>query len=833
MARRYYYGYSRKSTKNADALLNGLFKLGTSMVSAYAKEARRQQREKQRQVAAYNRFVAQNERELIRHQKQVEISLRREQREREKALREAERARKQQEKLEEQRQLEEEIAEIEDENVLWTTIHTFIDGVISEDDINNALAKIDYEQNNIIKDGLFKKEYPSSDSARVQAQKKADKEFDIDTAQKELFKASSALDSVKFDELEPTIDSIESELWEEAKEHIKALFPWKQKKLRKEYVAERLDQRFKESHDNWQLHLDEFNQKHDQLLSVVTAKKEALDKVTKEKQAFIIERTKKLHDSEVMAWETEKREFYNMNRQNLQNVIDGDKDYIIAAVGSVFPEEDLPMEYFVDFAYDEGNKRVLVDLDLPEIEDIPSRKIVLTPTGKKSIRMKGQTDLRSDYVNCVLGLSMYVAHSIFNVSLVIEEVEICAFTQRKEANSAVATDQYVFVVRYDRDLFAKVDFNRLAPIQIMDFFPHHFNMTKGFDMKQIDLDTAYDKMDTFSVADYDSFINSLPPEPVKPQPPTTKVSSSAASSNVSAPTDLYVDDAPVVTFRKSSKFFSDIYNFIDSLSKDSGVNKHADNLNGVHITWTSGSFSGDGNTNTYRGKLFFCSIVDLYRCLEQMHINMSAFTPPTYTFARYAIKIYGNEDIQYQMLSKYSQVYNSLINMFKPVNKSIPVPDHVFLLAEVLCDYEKDMSWYNKYLSLIGQYIEIVRSSVQSSTTNRRYIDDYVKQLNMKGLKITISGAPSSQNMGNNNPNVDMTHLDPLFEDAARLIVTTQMGSTAVLQRRFAIGYNRAGRLMDQLEAAGIVGQAYGSKPREVLVADMNSLESIFAKYGL
>lgn len=143
------------------------------------------------------------------------------------------------------------------------------------------------------------------------------------------------------------------------------------------------------------------------------------------------------------------------------------------------------------------------------------------------------------------------------------------------------------------------------------------------------------------------------------------------------------------------------------------------------------------------------------------------------------------------------------------------------------------MSWYNKYLSLIGQYIEIVRSSVQSSTTNRRYIDDYVKQLNMKGLKITISGAPSSQNMGNNNPNVDMTHLDPLFEDAARLIVTTQMGSTAVLQRRFAIGYNRAGRLMDQLEAAGIVGQAYGSKPREVLVADMNSLESIFAKYGL
>ena len=55
---------------------------------------------------------------------------------------------------------------------------------------------------------------------------------------------------------------------------------------------------------------------------------------------------------------------------------------------------------------------------------------------------------------------------------------------------------------------------------------------------------------------------------------------------------------------------------------------------------------------------------------------------------------------------------------------------------------------------------------------------------------------------------VDMQHLDPLFEDAARLIVMTQEGSTSLIQRKFAIGYNRAGRLMDQLEKAGIVGAA-------------------------
>ena len=74
---------------------------------------------------------------------------------------------------------------------------------------------------------------------------------------------------------------------------------------------------------------------------------------------------------------------------------------------------------------------------------------------------------------------------------------------------------------------------------------------------------------------------------------------------------------------------------------------------------------------------------------------------------------------------------------------------------------------------------------------------------------------------------VDMTHLDPLFEDAARLIVMNQEGSTSLIQRKFAIGYNRAGRLMDQLEKAGVVGEAHGSKPREVFIQDEVSLENL------
>ena len=72
---------------------------------------------------------------------------------------------------------------------------------------------------------------------------------------------------------------------------------------------------------------------------------------------------------------------------------------------------------------------------------------------------------------------------------------------------------------------------------------------------------------------------------------------------------------------------------------------------------------------------------------------------------------------------------------------------------------------------------------------------------------------------------VDMDRLDPLFKDAARLIVSTQQGSTSLIQRKFSIGYNRAGRVMDQLEKANIVGPAQGSKPREVLFMDLVMLE--------
>lgn len=80
---------------------------------------------------------------------------------------------------------------------------------------------------------------------------------------------------------------------------------------------------------------------------------------------------------------------------------------------------------------------------------------------------------------------------------------------------------------------------------------------------------------------------------------------------------------------------------------------------------------------------------------------------------------------------------------------------------------------------------------------------------------------------GGGSGSVDLSDRDPLFDEAARLVVVQQQGSTSLIQRKFSIGYNRAGRLMDQLEAAGIVGPFEGSKARQVLLQDEYSLEQV------
>ena len=85
------------------------------------------------------------------------------------------------------------------------------------------------------------------------------------------------------------------------------------------------------------------------------------------------------------------------------------------------------------------------------------------------------------------------------------------------------------------------------------------------------------------------------------------------------------------------------------------------------------------------------------------------------------------------------------------------------------------------------------------------------------------------ENAESGNKDFDAKDRDPLFEDAARLIVMHQQGSTSLIQRKLKLGYNRSGRIIDQLEAAGVVGPFEGSKAREVFFPDEHSLEEFLS----
>lgn len=130
---------------------------------------------------------------------------------------------------------------------------------------------------------------------------------------------------------------------------------------------------------------------------------------------------------------------------------------------------------------------------------------------------------------------------------------------------------------------------------------------------------------------------------------------------------------------------------------------------------------------------------------------------------------------------------------------------------------------------LITQGSDLVR--VQCAfvdTPEVERINDYIGSQQGYPSALLLPEYSGDENDNSEPGSVDLSKRDPIFEEAARVVVAHQSGSTSLIQRRFSIGYNRAGRIIDQLEAAGVVGPFEGSKARQVLVQDEQELEKIF-----
>jgi len=125
-------------------------------------------------------------------------------------------------------------------------------------------------------------------------------------------------------------------------------------------------------------------------------------------------------------------------------------------------------------------------------------------------------------------------------------------------------------------------------------------------------------------------------------------------------------------------------------------------------------------------------------------------------------------------------------------------------------------------------FTEIVKEEFAINRVSQEDVDYYITYFAEQEIKEEFANEPLYDTLYLSNY-FDSSDIDPLFEEAARLIVIHQQGSTSLIQRKFSIGYNRSGRLMDQLYAAGIVGPTQGSKPREVYVRDEYQLEQILS----
>ncbi len=127
---------------------------------------------------------------------------------------------------------------------------------------------------------------------------------------------------------------------------------------------------------------------------------------------------------------------------------------------------------------------------------------------------------------------------------------------------------------------------------------------------------------------------------------------------------------------------------------------------------------------------------------------------------------------------------------------------------------------------LISQGNELTR--IQCAFVDTPEVENIAKYISHQQSYLSAFYLPEyvGEDSDSNVNEVDMNRLDPLFADAARLIVSYQQGSTSLIQRKFAIGYNRAGRIMDQLEHAGIVGPSEGSKARQVTCISLDDLEN-------
>ena len=224
----------------------------------------------------------------------------------------------------------------------------------------------------------------------------------------------------KFNLTEPIIEDIITSLESEAKQNISSILLWQNKKNRSIFVSENKEQRYQEELEKWKKNQNEFE-----------ARENGVE----------IEQNDLLYQE------------YQIHKEELEGYINGDDDYVSNRIESILNEITLTVDFSVEFEYDKENSTLYIDLDLPEIEDLPNEKVNTLSTGKISIKEKTQKEKKQEYATCVCGIAYYFAGLFYNVTSKINIIQISSYTQRTSKKSGKIEDEYIYSIKFDRGVF--------------------------------------------------------------------------------------------------------------------------------------------------------------------------------------------------------------------------------------------------------------------------------------------------------------------------------------------------------------------------------------------
>lgn len=256
----------------------------------------------------------------------------------------------------------------------------------------------------------------------------------------------------EFDIPMPTEESVKADLLKIATKEIKSMAVWSLKKKREEYVNNKFDEIYKIRYDYWLKQKKEFDENEKELE---------------------VENNKKF------------KEEFEKTKEYLKNIIAGDEECVCNDIDLWFSELEMPFECNISYDYRKNENLLLIDLDLPEIEDFPNQKAVQLANGNMKLKDKTQTELYCDYKNYVFGLALFVVGHIFNISPKIHKIIISAYTQRRDKKGQI-NDDYVYSIKFVRDKLSEMDLIKGDSFNMCMNFENRCNVNANNSLKAIE-----------------------------------------------------------------------------------------------------------------------------------------------------------------------------------------------------------------------------------------------------------------------------------------------------------------------------------------------------------